>query len=187
MYRLQNCGIPADFCSLLLHILKNMKVYLKSEDMFSGNFTTTTGVLQGDVLSPTLFNLFTSDLPDHLNHEGVYLDSINVKYIMYADDLCLIANDSDDLQRALNNLERYCDKNSLVVNIAKSKLVIFHKGRLPKSEIFYKQPQLERVNEFTYLGITLSSQMSFSSHLKSLVMKANEATAYCKKHYVCVL
>ena len=90
-----------------------------------------------------------------------------------ADDLCLIANNAKDLQLALNSLEKYCDSNNLVVNINKSKLVVFHKGRLPREEIYYKQSVLERVNEFTYLGITLSSQMSYSSHLQNLVMKAN--------------
>ena len=42
-----------------------------------------------------------------------------------------------------------------------------------KCEIFYKQKELERVNDFTYLGIVLTSQLSFSSHLQTLVMKAN--------------
>ena len=141
--------------------------------MFTKFFKTTTGVLQGDILSPTLFNLFLSDLPECLSHNGVNLDQLNVKYIMYADDLCLIAQDSKDLQVALNCLEQYCDMNKLVVNTTKSKLLIFHKGRLPKSENVYKNRVLERVNEFSYLGITLSSQMSFSSHLQNLVMKAN--------------
>ena len=131
------------------------------------------GVLQGDVLSPTLFNLYTSDIPDQLNHEGVFLDQQNIKYLMYADDLCLISHDANDLQMALNNLENYCDTNNLTVNIKKSNLVIFHKGRLPKCEIFYKQQKLERVNEFAYLGITLTSQMSFTAHLESVVTKAN--------------
>ena len=55
----------------------------------------------------------------------------------------------------------------------KSKLVSFHKGRLPKSQNFYQQMPLERVNEFSYLGMTLTSQMCFSSHIKSIAMKAN--------------
>ena len=171
--KLQQLGVPVAFCSLLHYILQNIKVYLKSGNTFSEPFKTTTGVLQGDVLSPTLFNLFTSDLPDHLDHEGVSLDSVGVKCIMYADDLCLIAKDGKDLQLALNSLEKFCDSNNLVVNTMKSKLVIFHKGRLPKENIYYKQSLLERVNEFSYLGITLSSQLSFSSHLQTLVMKAN--------------
>ena len=161
------------FCILLHHILQNMKIYLKSGDTFSKALKTTTGVLQGDVLSPSLFNIFTSDLPSQLNHEGIYLDSLRLNYIMYADDLCLIANNAADLQLALVNLETYCDSNNLTVNIKKSKLVIFHKGRLPKCEILYKQEVLERVNEFTYLGITLSSQMSFTSHMQTTVLKAN--------------
>ena len=141
--------------------------------MFSSPFMTTTWILQGDILSSTLFNLFSSFLPDHLSHEGVCLDSLCVRYIMYADDLCLNAQNGKDLQVALNCLERYCDINNLVVTTTKTKLVIFPRGRLPKEEIFYKQSPLERVNEFSYLGITLSSQLSFSSHLKSLVIKAN--------------
>ena len=171
--KLQILGLPVNLCSLLHFIFKNMKIYLRSGDMFTKALKSTTGVLQGDVLSPTLFNLFTSDLPDQMSHSGVDLDNLKIKYIMYADDLCLIAHDANDLQIALNNLEKYCDKNNLTVNITKSKLVIFHKGRLPKCEIYYKQTALERVNEFTYLGITLSSQLTYSSHLQSVITKAD--------------
>ena len=44
---------------------------------------------------------------------------------------------------------------------------------MPKYNIHYKGESLQRVNEYTYLGVTLSSQMSFSSHLRSVVTKAN--------------
>ena len=171
--KLQQLGVPVTFCNLLHFIFGGMKVYLKTGDVFSEPFETTTGVLQGDVLSPTLFNMFTSDLPGQLKHEGVSIDDLNVKYIMYADDLCLIAPNGKDLQVALECLEKYCDSNNLKVNAKKSKLVVFHKGRLPKEEIFYKNSVLERVNEFSYLGILLTSQLSFSSHLQTLVTKAN--------------
>ena len=92
---------------------------------------------------------------------------------MYADDLCLIGESAEDLQLALNCLQKFCDLNNLTVNAKKSKLVIFHKGRLPECKILFRDVELERVNEFTYLGITFSTQLSFSSHLQSLVTKAN--------------
>ena len=56
-------------------------------------------------------------------HGGVTLDDQVLQYIIYADDLCLIANNANDLQLALNSLEIYCDKNNLSVNVAKSKVL----------------------------------------------------------------
>ena len=92
---------------------------------------------------------------------------------MYADDLCLVGNSAKDLQLALHKLETYCDLNNLTVNTEKTKLLVFHKGRLPKFKVCYKSKELERVNEFNYLGFTLSSQMSFSAHIQSVVTKSD--------------
>ena len=58
-------------------------------------------------------------MPQYLKHEGVQFGNNKIKYLMYADDLCLIGKTADDLQLALNNLALFCDNNNLEVNIDK--------------------------------------------------------------------
>lgn len=147
-------------------------LHVRSGSRYSKGFNSNNGVLQGDPCSPTLFNLFVHDLPGYLRHEGVLLDNKKVSYIMYADDLCLLGNSKEDLQKGLNDLQEYCLNNDLFVNIPKSKVIVFHKGRLPPCSFHYGDQAIERVNEFKYLGVTFSSQLSFSSHLRDINNRA---------------
>ena len=50
--------------------------------------------------------------------------------------------------------------------------MIFCIGGFPKRDIFFEGAKIERVNEFKYLGVTLSTQLSFSSHLKEVSKRA---------------
>lgn len=65
----------------------------------------------------------------------------------------------------------YCDANSLEVNKDKTKILIFHRGRLQGkfNTFYYKNNELEIVNNFQYLGTSCSG--SFNSAPK--VIKKN--------------
>mgnify|MGYP003897552265 CR=1 FL=1 len=97
---------------------------------------------------------------------------------MFADDLALLAETPADLQIVINSLASYCNVNGLKINIEKTKILIFHKGRLPKCQFTLNGAELEIVNEFKYLGFTFSSQLSFTSHLESLNSKAASKCGY---------
>ena len=52
---------------------------------------------------------------------------------MYADDTVILANTAAELQKTLDNLERYCAKWKLKVNPKKAKATIFGKGKTDKA------------------------------------------------------
>ena len=88
----------------------------------------------------------------------------------------LIAETADDLQRMLDALKVYCEANKLEVNVSKTKIMIFHKGRLPKVDVEYEfhyaGQVLEVVGSFCYLGFWLTVQLSYSKHLETLIARA---------------
>jgi len=74
----------------------------------------------------------------------------------------------------LDALKEYCDKNKLQVNECKTKIMVFHRGRLPDEPLLftYGGKTLEIINSFCYLGFWLTVQLSFTRHLEAIITKA---------------
>jgi len=84
----------------------------------------------------------------------------------------VLGNSAEDLQQGLNDLKQYCDKNFIEINTTKTKIQIFHRGRLPPCEFLLNEETIEIVNDFCYLGFNFSVQLSFSQHGRNINSKA---------------
>ena len=124
--KLSLLGIPTRFCQTLEFIFRQTAFFIKSGNFYTDSFISNIGVPQGDPISPILFNLFISDLPSALHHNGIWFHGVNVRYIQYADDLCILGDTEEDLQNGLNHLQSYCSTNIIEINVAKTKIQIFH-------------------------------------------------------------
>ena len=86
---------------------------------------------------------------------SIYVDNDfpKVHMLMYADDICIVNDSVGRLQMQINVLGSFCSENGLMVNLAKTKIVVFrHGGPLRRNEVFfYKNVQLECVS--TYINI----------------------------------
>jgi hypothetical protein len=80
------------------------------------------------------------------------------------------------LFRCLDKLNGYCIKWSLIVNIAKTKIIVFNKsGKVLKDTIYYDNDVLVNSNEHNYLGVIFNPPCSFSSAIDHLCRKARKA------------
>lgn len=73
-----NFDLPPVMIKLLCSFLDDRKLYLKFLGKLSECVVPQAGVVQGSPLSPTIFNMFTSDLPDPIHDDSLTL--------LYADD-----------------------------------------------------------------------------------------------------
>jgi hypothetical protein len=144
----------------------------KLSDVFESNI----GLLQGEISSPILFSLFLNDIEMYLqsNSSGITLDQISIYLLLFADDAVIISDTKEGLQESLNNLEQYCLKWNLSVNIDKTKIIVFRKGGLLGQNCTwtYAGQNIEVVNRFNYLGVVFSSGNSFMHATKTLAGKA---------------
>lgn len=68
----------------------------------------------------------------------------------------------------IKKLEEFTEIWNLTVNLEKSKIVVFRKnrGRLKRTERwYYKGHPVEIVNNYKYLGVTLTAHSQFNTHL----------------------
>ncbi len=78
---------------------------------------------RGCSLSPTLFNSYTNQLANALEHapiHGLTLHDTEIKCLLYADDLVLLSPTKEGLQDSLNLLKDYFQTWALTVNPPKN-------------------------------------------------------------------
>ena len=180
-HKLHNNGIIGKSLNLIFHLYNKTRCAVKMKDGITEFFDYTKGVRQGCPLSPLLFNLYVNDLIDTINKNSttdVYLNANNkINALMYADDLVLISETKEGLQRQIDSLHEYCKKWKLSINIKKTKTMIFNRGnKLIKSDFNVGSSPIENVKTFTYLGFTISAKnCQFQSTIDDLSIKANRA------------
>lgn len=87
--------------------------------------------MQGEELSLILFNLYVNDFEiNFLNSECVpfEISSLNLFFLMYADDMVIFLWTIAGLQSLLDQLSYYFSTWKLHINVDKSKIVAFRKG-----------------------------------------------------------
>ena len=162
---------------LLVHNITG-KIYWAIQSMYSYNescvkvnallsewFKVSVGVRQGDNLSPTLFGIFINDLAIEIKNMGlgVLCGTTKVSILLYADDIALIAENEEDLQKMLIKLNEWCAKWQLRLNINKSKIVHFRKKGNHKSSFPFQvgMSKLDITTSYKYLGITLTEFLDY--------------------------
>ena len=96
---------------------------------YSSYFTTTNGIRQGSIASPTLFCVYMDELLQQLKAKGVgcWIGRHFVGAISYADDLTLLCPSIQGLQLMLNVCEAFAQQYGMQYNPDKSICINFCK------------------------------------------------------------
>lgn len=176
IYKLYSIGVSYKYTKMIETIYANTQSAVWNGEELSDYFNTLSGVKQGCLLSPLLFALYINDLHEYLEG-GLTINGENIRILLYADDIAIMADERNTLQKMILNLEQYCDLWNLEVNMTKSKIMVFRNGgRLANQERwFFKQQEIEIVSEYSYLGVVLTPKMSFANHVQSRSKQAKNA------------
>ena len=179
-HKLERNNINGNFLNLLKNIYKHSNCAVKLNNKLTQFFNYERGVIQGNPLSPTLFNIYVNDLItkiEETNNDPVTLDGIKpISTLMYADDLIIMSTSKTGLQNSLNALYSYTINWNLEINYKKTKCMTFSKGnQKEKYEFTLNNQKIECNNEFKYLGITINKKGNFTPTLNDLSCRANKA------------
>jgi len=135
------------------------------------------GLRQGYPLSPTLFNVYLSDLEEGMEKGqtgGVVIGKEKLWTITYADDIVLLAKAETDLKEMIKRFRKYIEKKGLSLSSDKSKVMVFEKGRgrAKKREWKWGDKNLEEVKEIRYLGYILQKNGGAEKQIRERMRRA---------------
>ena len=179
MYRLLSYGINGKIYKAI-HSLYNKTVscVLLNQNVTDW-FSVTSGVKQGDNLSPTLLCIYINDLAETLKrlNIGIKVNGKNICVFLYADDIVLLAENEKDLQTLLNTTHEWCSKWKLNINVEKSKIMHFRQHRKQQSNFQFKygSTTLEYCPYYKYLGLYLDPNLNFNNGITTLADSGGRA------------
>ena len=95
---------------------------------------------------------------------------------MYADDTVVLAECPEDLQRALDILKIYCELWGLDINVRKTKVMIFSRGKIRKMPKFnFNEETVDVVWDYKYLGVKFYYNNKFKKAQQLQFLLANRA------------
>ena len=175
LHKMEQYGVTGNINSWLCDFLTNrqMKVVVDGEE--SEAVHVDSGVPQGTVLGPLLFLCHINDLPD----------AVKSTVRLFADD-CLLyrpinsIKDHHTLQHDLQQLEIWAKKWGMRFNAKKCYIMSINN----KSSHFYELDKhiLQQVPENPYLGITISEDLKWTSHINKISRKANSTLGFLRRN-----
>ena len=128
-FKFTKSGISGQLVNIIKQLYENVKSKVFAHGKFSPTFPSFAGVRQGKSLSPFLISIFIIDLEEFLSKNG--FDHLKISnnetynfstlmIVLYADDMAIIADSKEYLQRGLNALMLYCETCKLQINTEKN-------------------------------------------------------------------
>ena len=182
--KLQQLNLDPNIVSWVRNYLSDRSQCVVINGVCSEYLPVISGVPQGSVLGPLLFLIYINDLTD--------LDiSMGSKIVLYADDILLyrpVSSDSDfvSLQRDINMIQTWASSNFMTFNESKCKVMHISRKRSPLSpctSIMLNGSILETVTMYKYLGLLISSDLSWSNHIQSVCSKARKIVGLIYRKY----
>jgi len=193
-------GCPDRFITMVRQFHEGMMARVFDDGEYSAAFPVTNGVKQGCVLAPTLFSMmFTAMLSDAFQDSE---DGFCIRYRMdgslfnlrrlqaitkvketilrdflFADDCALNAGSETEMQVSMDKFSAACDNFGLTISTKKTEVMYQPSPSTPYQEpaIMVKGQKLQAVDQFTYLGSTLSRAVNIDAEVSNRLAKASSA------------
>ena len=162
LVKISRC-LPPWVANTISFLLQNRSFRVHLGDKSSRWRLVSSGLPQGSVLAPTLFNIYINDLPETSSRKFIY-----------ADDICCATQASkfdileETLTKDMSLISDYCKKWRLIPSTAKTVSSVFHLHHASASRELNVQLGDTRIRheaQPVYLGVTLDRTLSFHEHL----------------------
>ena len=175
MYKMSKLRFPLYLLKIVDSFLTCREFKVAIGNTFSTVMESMTGVPQGSVISPTLFNLYVHDIPV----------PADVTMAQLADDSAYItaSHRTSTIVRRLqltgNRVVRFFKKWGVRVSGPKSSAILFTKKLAARHRatrnLVINGDDVQWSNVVKYLGMQLDRRLTFGPHIQSLITRSEKA------------
>jgi exonuclease III len=180
-------GLPSYFVNIIVNWYGKLSVAIKWNGELSHPLIVKSGVRQGGVLSPILFNVYVNRMLTQLRSSdlGCRIHNTYIGCIMYADDLLLLSASVLDLQSMLNICGNIGSNLGIKFNSNKSACMIIGPNKLTTpTPMLINGASIQWINSLNYLGVSIAAGQKFSIDLAATRRKfftcVNSILSNCK-------
>ena len=199
---LERVGCPPVLLSLIMSFHSDMKGTISFNGKDSEPFPIRSGVKQGCVLAPVLFGIYfsvvlnyafrnsTDGIPVQSRTDGGLLNIRRfgaktklthhlIRDLLFADDAAIVSHTHQGLQRLLDDFSKACDAFGLTISVKKT--VVLAQNVTSSLPIIVNNSTLKVVDNFKYLGSTISKNLSLDCEIDVRIGKASTSVARLDK------
>lgn len=160
---LKNTSLPRGFIKLIQNYLENRTQFVKIGQLTSNCVPITSGVPQGAIISPTLFNIYMRDTK---------IDNSIGVLIKYADDSTAViklnskSSYESQINDVINDFTEQCTSLGLKLNKEKTQVLVTDRGRNTDKNNY-------STCEINILGISINRKLNFSHHVNNIIKKSS--------------
>ena len=155
---LHSIGIPPKIVRVLERLYTDTSSCVRINNTLSDWFTISSGVRQGCVAAPDLFNCIIDYLMENVSAmvPGIQLGPYHLTDLEYADDAAIFATNQNDISSALAIFDAEACKLSLRTSWAKTKIMKFCDVPSPPS-LHICNNDVKFIDKFIYLGSIITN------------------------------
>lgn len=165
IYKLQSIGTPNYLIKVIKNFITDRTFTVMVENHISNPRKIIAGLPQGSPLSPTLFNLYTADIPTTSDtHTAQFADDTVIYKSSYSTNLI-----RNKIQQHLNKIEDWSIKWKIKLNPTKSATKIFSLRPFSTPAPLHINnntiPWIPQNETIKYLGLNFDTRLNWKSHI----------------------
>ena len=171
-------GIQGELNVWIQNFLSNRKQAVVLEGEKSDYVQVESGVPQGSVLGPSLFLYFINDIPSGLTSTIRLFADDTIAYLAIKSN-----SDAATLQQDLDKLAQWETTWKMAFHPEKCNVITITRKENPiKYNYTLHNHTLEHVNIAKYLGVTISSDLKWETHINNICKKANSTLGFLRRN-----
>jgi len=172
---LKNVRIPEKLIRMIEIRNSNTFCKVRYRGKLSDQFETKSGLRQGDVLSPILFNLALEKVVrgTEAGHEMKLNGKTGI--LAYANDIIILGYTKNEIRSTTESLINSSKKMGLSINEDKTKYLIMSRNVVNKSNLRVGPYCFEQVDNFKYLGVNINDKNNMHNEIQITISAANQA------------